>query len=185
MEPFERADHSLVAQGKFDACWLNDTYTVLVREFIVPNWPQPMTHLSIKRNDKDWIHDWRDLQQIKNEVLGIEREGIELYPAESRLVDEANQYHLYVLPAGHEWPVGVDERQIGTPEDAEKAGARQRPFAYGQIVSRQRIRAAQRVDKKGQRSGKAQSKAAAQPGRKGGTGNRSTRRASSNANRRQ
>jgi hypothetical protein len=41
------------------------------------------------------VHDWRDLQRIKNELVGPECEAVELYPAESRLVDTANQYHLW------------------------------------------------------------------------------------------
>ena len=54
-------------------------------------------HLSIRRQDREAIHDWRHFQQIKNEICGTEREGLELYPAESRVLDAANQYHLYVI----------------------------------------------------------------------------------------
>lgn len=74
----------------------NDIYTVLVREHKNPGMPE-MIWLSIKRNDRETIHDWRDLQKIKNMLVGEENEGAELYPAESRLVDSANQYHLWVL----------------------------------------------------------------------------------------
>jgi hypothetical protein len=37
------------------------------------------------------VHDWRDLQRIKNQLVGPECEAVELYPAESRKVDTANQ----------------------------------------------------------------------------------------------
>ena len=47
-------------------------------------------HLSIKRRDKEAIHDWRDLQEIKNQICGPEIEAVELYPAEARKVDSAN-----------------------------------------------------------------------------------------------
>ncbi len=40
--------------------------------------------LSIQNTDGSARHDWRELQQIKNEVVGQENEAIELYPAESR-----------------------------------------------------------------------------------------------------
>lgn len=53
--------------------------------------------LSIKRIDKAHVHDWRHLQEIKNMVVGPEYEAIELYPAEERVVDTANQYHLFVF----------------------------------------------------------------------------------------
>ena len=54
-------------------------------------------HLSIKRNDKEPIMDWRDMQDIKNKLLTPEHEMIQLFPAESRLVDSANQYHFFAL----------------------------------------------------------------------------------------
>jgi hypothetical protein len=59
-------------------------------------WPV-MWHLSVKRRDKEVIHDWRDLQTIKNMIIGPENEAFEIYPAESRLVDMANQYHSWVF----------------------------------------------------------------------------------------
>jgi hypothetical protein len=55
-------------------------------------------HLSIKRHDRRPIRDWRAFQRIKNELAGAEREAVELYPAERRLHDAANQYHLWVAP---------------------------------------------------------------------------------------
>jgi hypothetical protein len=39
---------------------------------------------------------WRDLQRIKNEVFGPEALGLQYFPRESELVDEANVYWLYV-----------------------------------------------------------------------------------------
>lgn len=71
--------------------------------------------LSIKRNDKLPPHDWRELQAIKNEVAGWEREAIEIYPAESRLVDDADQTWLWVLPAGEKVGTGFPERRVDSP----------------------------------------------------------------------
>lgn len=67
----------------------NDTYQVVVTKR--GEW----VHLSIKRNDKQPVHIWRDLQEIKNQLVGEECEALELYPAESRKVDTACQYHLW------------------------------------------------------------------------------------------
>src|SRR5688572_30679546 len=64
------------------------------------------TWLSIKRHDRRQIRNWRHLQQMKNEVCGMEREGVEIFPAESRLADAANEYHLWVLPEGVRIPLG-------------------------------------------------------------------------------
>jgi len=79
--------------------------------------------LSIKRTDKEPILDWRDMQAIKNQLCGEEVEMIQLFPAESRLVDGANQWHFFAfmkmggkrnprLPLG--WTVRyVDDRKPG------------------------------------------------------------------------
>lgn len=55
-----------------------------------------MVHLSIKQIDQGQLRNWRDLQRIKSELIGAECEGVEIYPAESRMVDTSNQYHLWV-----------------------------------------------------------------------------------------
>lgn len=74
-----------------EVVWINNRYQVNVFEM------EDLVHLSIKRRDKVPIHDWRELQEIKNRLVGPENEGVELYPAESRVVDMANQYHLWVF----------------------------------------------------------------------------------------
>jgi hypothetical protein len=81
-------------------------------------------HLSIKRVDGCAIHDWRDLQRIKNELVGDEAEGVELYPAESRLVDGANQFHMFCVIGGT-WPIGFDRRLVSDDNDG---GVMQRPW---------------------------------------------------------
>lgn len=54
-------------------------------------------HLSIKRHDRGVIMDWRDLQAIKTTICGAEAEAVQLFPAESRVVDTSNQYHLFAF----------------------------------------------------------------------------------------
>jgi hypothetical protein len=90
-------------------------------------WPK-MWHLSLKRRDREPIdHDrWRILQQIKNTLVGEENEAVEMYPAESRLVDTANQYHLWVFADPNErWPFGFTERYVTS---TESHGSKQRPL---------------------------------------------------------
>jgi hypothetical protein len=65
--------------------------------------------LSICRLDREPLHNWRDLQTIKNMLVGEECFGYEVYPAESQLVDTANQYHLWCLPNGTHLPFGFHE----------------------------------------------------------------------------
>jgi hypothetical protein len=140
--PFEKAVGSwsaskltrdeLVAQGKADpleALYMNSKYTVGVSRKYSKELGVEITHLDIKRNDKAAVHDWRDLQRIKNELCGPEREGIELYPAEQRLVDSANSYHLWVFPDGFFLPLGWTERLVMEGDDVFRPGhARQRPW---------------------------------------------------------
>ena len=95
--------------------WANDVYTVLWRHgkaadgFIYPefdDWKGLCGYLSIRRNDREPCDSWRDFQEIKNQIAGPEREAVQLYPAEGRLVDTSNQYHLWVLPEGITFPMG-------------------------------------------------------------------------------
>jgi hypothetical protein len=67
--------------------------------------------LRIYRHDGKRIrHHWSELQRIKNELVGPEHQGVEIYPPESQLQDGENSYHLWVfkdadtrLPFGLPW----------------------------------------------------------------------------------
>lgn len=88
--------------------YLNDVYQVAMRPL-----GDMMVHLSIKRIDRQPCHDWRDLQAIKNQLVGDECEGAELYPAESRRVDSANQYHIWcVKDPTFRFPFGYNVRAV-------------------------------------------------------------------------
>lgn len=109
--------------------WMNDLYVVIHTKY-----RNGIEHLSIRRADRGAAKDWRHFQQIKNQLCGKEREACELYPAESRLVDTANQYHMWVLPEGLKFtydgvPIGYDEgRHVYSHEEHAIPGAVQRPF---------------------------------------------------------
>lgn len=109
--------------------WMNDIYTVFVRaNQQVPGFPCTMTWLSIKRNDKEPCRDWRHFQWIKNQLCGPENEGVELYPAESRLTDGSNQFHLFILddPA-IKFPFGFHEGRNVTRQPLENGKQRDFP----------------------------------------------------------
>lgn len=121
--------HKIATRFRKERVYMNDIYQVNIAD--CDFYGSPMIHLSIKRRDKEAIHDWRHLQEIKNLLVGPECEGFELYPAESRLVDEANQYHLWVFTNPEQRiPVGDPTRKVGTPEQAARHGAKQRPFEH-------------------------------------------------------
>lgn len=111
-----------------DEVWVNSLYQVNIRT-LEPRegsvWPV-VKHLSIKRRDKAVVHDWRDLQRIKNELVGPECEAVEIYPAESRLVDTANQYHLWVFnDPEFRFPLGFGTRLVAN-KGTESTRQRQR-----------------------------------------------------------
>jgi hypothetical protein len=73
----------------------------------------PYIHLSIRRRDGSVAKNWRHFQRIKNELVGPEYEAVELFPAESRLVDTANEYHLWVhANSQYRFPLGFAERFV-------------------------------------------------------------------------
>lgn len=93
------------------AAWKNNRYVVM--EF--PQRPTEhgiVRHLIVQRVQADNIHNWNDLQRIKNEVCGPESLAFEVYPPESKLVNDFHVYHLWVLPEGYPIPgiglMGID-----------------------------------------------------------------------------
>lgn len=123
--------------------FVNNKYEVVAKE--VTTAIGDMIQLSIHRIDQDYLVDWRDLQRIKNELIGPEAEGVELFPAESRLVDGSNLSIMYVLkqkmedgkpvldPAGNPifpmFPFGYFNRYV---TEVSPVGKRQRPFRKDQ-----------------------------------------------------
>lgn len=97
------------------------------------NREHPVIVLSIRRQDRKPIMDWRDLQWIKNQLVGPEVEMVQLFPAESRLVDSANQFYLfgYTVP-GYRFPFGFTSGRLVT-ETVQfvngSSASEQRPFA--------------------------------------------------------
>ena len=129
--PFENgvfnAEHTKLLESEpgYIGTFVNSRYQVLMREYDSPL--GRVTWLAIVNRDRSARHDWRDFQRIKNELLGPEREAMEVYPAESRLVDTNNQFHLFVLPEGHCIPLGYMERDVAD-QQVEGSFHKQRPF---------------------------------------------------------
>ena len=81
--------------------------------------------LSISNQDGSARHDWRELQEIKNTLVGPECEAVELYPAESRKRDSGNVFHLFVLREGR-FPFGASDRRVS---NHPPSGFSQRPLS--------------------------------------------------------
>jgi len=120
--PFQLDVRSPFPDG--DIMYGNGWWTVRVK-FLEPD--QGMDGplwLSIHDRPRSTRHDWREFQRVKNEVCGPEREAVELYPRESRLIDTANEYHLFVLPVGELVPFGWDIGRL-TEVDVTEADTQQ------------------------------------------------------------
>lgn len=116
--PLERAELSdktdpataTLAFGANPEIWINSRYQVAVRRWPTGPWG-PMVHLSVKRWDKQPADDWRDLMLLKDTLVGPETEGVNLLPASSRVVDGANQTHLWIFPK-FKFPFGFEGRCV-------------------------------------------------------------------------
>ena len=87
----------------------NDLYSVQVDRM------PPFVHLTVTRHDGAACKEWGHLQRIKNELIGPEHEAVELFPAESRLLDAVNQYHLWVhADPRYRFPLGFSSRRFVT-----------------------------------------------------------------------
>jgi hypothetical protein len=119
--------HEVTHAGETFKIYKNALYTVLVKQVTMrANFPA-MTHLSVRRNDRQPIFDWRDMQRVKNDLIGEENEGVQLFPAESRLLDTSNQYHMYVINDPKiSFPFGYEERHVS---EQSFHGSAQRRFA--------------------------------------------------------
>src|SRR4051812_29840308 len=120
----EKAKAKLEAYNDNNEVWINDLYQVQVR--LHDNYG--LLHHNIRRLDGAHdIRDWRHFQRIKNEILGPECEAVELYPAESRLHDTSNKFHLwgYRNPSWR-FPIGFNDRDVRDASKGEPPGMRQR-----------------------------------------------------------
>jgi hypothetical protein len=96
----------------------NDIYQVVVER------TTPLIHLCIRRHDGEACKEWKHHQQIKNEIIGPEYEAVELFPAESRLIDTTNEYHLWVHPTpSYRFPFGFSFHRMVMQKPLSVAGA--------------------------------------------------------------
>tara|TARA_B110000305_G_C18990644_1_gene425946 strand:- start:52 stop:582 length:531 start_codon:yes stop_codon:yes gene_type:complete len=102
-------------------CFINSIYQVNIwtgkqadEHILIPEYKGKMDYLSIKRKDRQVCRNWSDFQSIKNMLCkdGQERYAIEIYPPEERLVNTANQYHLWVFPKDFDLGIGFFHREV-------------------------------------------------------------------------
>ena len=104
MTPFERQDVSRIPgrgplrpnERWLDFVYINNRYSV--QWSVVTTEIGEIVHLWVRRHDKEMPQSWGDLQRIKNKLVGAERIGVQVFPAQSELVDCANMAHLWIYP---------------------------------------------------------------------------------------
>lgn len=94
--------------------WQNSRYLVIKKLDKMHDGVSKVWHLSFRRLDRLPVgrERFRDFQRIKNELLGPEMTGFEIYPAESRLADTSNQYHIWAYEDGRGFPFGYRGRAV-------------------------------------------------------------------------
>lgn len=112
-----------------EVVFVNSRYQVEIRQ-VAPAKPfGRILWLSIKLRSRAPVRRWRDFQRIKNELVGPNFEAVEVFPSEERLVDTANQYHLWVFIDGYRLPFGYADRLV---VGISCGGAIQAPFDPGE-----------------------------------------------------
>lgn len=74
----------------------NSVFSVLVRD-IVGTDGGTYTHLAIS-SLSGTRPTWWEAQRIKNELAGDDAVAVEVYPPQAEVVDDADMFHLWVLP---------------------------------------------------------------------------------------
>ncbi len=114
---------------KASECWYseNDKYKVVKKTLYYREGdPNNLIHnssfdgsvwLSIRISlGKEHLCDWRDFQEIKNDLVGRNRCAVEIYPPEGRVHDTDNVYHLWVFPDKQDIPIGWMMRDVSEHE---------------------------------------------------------------------
>lgn len=78
--------------AEFTHAHLNDVFCVLDRTL-----SDGTRHLMISSLTGD-RPSWWEAQRIKNEIAGPDATAVEVYPPQDQVVDDADAYHLWVLP---------------------------------------------------------------------------------------
>lgn len=78
--------------SEISLAYTNKVFTVLVR-----NLRNGITHLAVSSlsGERPTFHE---MQRIKNELAGESALAVEIYPPQYELVDDADMFHIWVLP---------------------------------------------------------------------------------------
>ena len=92
--------------------WTRDVHTVFKNRWLVVLVRDCMSAMGIVQHAamvtalRAELH-WKETQRVKDELFGVDRLGIEVYPSNENLVDAAMMFHLWILPADFRLPFGL------------------------------------------------------------------------------
>ena len=100
---------------QLDRYWFSDDGYSVMSRLISTEWGK-VEHITIQ-NSKMKCGDvpWSVKQEIKNELFGENRIAIEIFPAQNRLVDIMDVYHLWLLPKNFKMPFGIHPKDTKCP----------------------------------------------------------------------
>ena len=103
---------------EMDRCWIRVEDGVCVCSRLIRTPVGNVEHVTITRKtDKNNLFgpkggfSWAEKQEIKDELFGKKRCAVEVYPAEDRMVDAADVYHLWVFEKGYRLPFGIHPKE--------------------------------------------------------------------------
>jgi len=99
LQPIKPSERGLKLPPFATRAFSNNRFVVLINDKAPTSAGSATVALVVPNNAGRDVF-WRDLQKVKNEIFGEEAVAIQYYPAESKLIDEANVYWLYVYPSG-------------------------------------------------------------------------------------
>lgn len=109
---FPRGSISLTGwPSEFSEARVNGIFSVLLRTL-----PDGTTHLAVS-SLTNTRPTWPEMQRIKDELLSPAHTGVEVYPPKEEIIDDADMYHLWVLPTDIALPFSLfDNRHKHTEE---------------------------------------------------------------------
>lgn len=95
-QPLRRTDESEQdVVSAFGSVWLNNWYVIMVDEGMSTF--GPCTVLKIRRNDAMGMTHWWHMQQIKDEICGADKVGVQVFPKTDDAFDDKHIFWLWVF----------------------------------------------------------------------------------------
>lgn len=97
-----------------DSAWLREIHTVYrnwVFGVLRRDLADGTVHLAISSLSQT-RPTWWEAQRIKNDLAGPEATAVEVYPPQCEVVDQADMYHLWVLPSSLPFSIFVPPRRV-------------------------------------------------------------------------